>query len=241
LHGSRLAKSGKLAEAPEYSPALPSEGRGHRFESCRVRHRLQAIPARCGSGRDNAKAPPAICPNQPALIAPHGGGSARRLPSPPRMRRPKKKPRPKPGLSSTDRLRPRFGEYAGTLHKQLRICLPAWNERRCCSSDTISRLIPYGVDIAAKSKGIEPHLGMRRPIRAAPGGGFPGRILETTTITGVADLDCASRKLRRLKARRAHAHGRREQEATFSPSRRESVRSCATGRENPGACGWGLS
>jgi hypothetical protein len=24
---------------------LPSEGRGHRFESCRVRHRFQAVPA----------------------------------------------------------------------------------------------------------------------------------------------------------------------------------------------------
>ena len=40
---------------------------------------------------------------------------------------------------------------------------------------------------------------MRRSIRAAPGGGFPGKLL-ADDLTGAADLDCESRKLRRLKA-----------------------------------------
>src|SRR5215204_4445258 len=83
-------------------------------------------------------------------------------------------------------------------------------------------------------RGFEPHPGLRRTIRAAPGRASS----LANDIAGAADLDCALRKLRRLKARRRTAA---RAEATFSPSRRESLRSCATGRENPGACRWGLS
>ena len=72
-------------------------------------------------------------------------------------------------------------------------------------------------------RGFKPHPGMRLSIRAAPGGGFPGRVPEPTTITGAADFDASRESFAGSKP--ADARARRRAQATFSPSRHESVRS----------------
>src|SRR3954451_16958182 len=64
-------------------------------------------------------------------------------------------------------------------------------------------------------RGFEPHSGMRRPIRAARGGDVPGGALRPTTIAGAADLECASRKLRRLKSPRRGSRSAAKQRPRF--------------------------
>ena len=182
------------------------------------------------------------------------------------MRRPKKKPRPKPGLSSTDRLADQKSRWMRrrARHSSSLFVVNGQAEDPPHGSDDARRddretgaLVQVGDRSAAELDAVVGDLDAMSRSRTGdqirftaalivsdrgrrPAAAFPGEFLKPTTITGAADFDMRAGKLRRLKARRRTRSAARA-EATFSPSRHESVRSCVTGRENPGACGWGLS